>query len=80
MNTDISHVRNSLLLKIAVALMFLSLVGHPICEFNPENYVKENAWKGITPMQTTLFAAHRLQGGHTKWPRLKIYGKISKGM
>lgn len=41
MNTDISHVRSLLLLKIAVALMFVSLVVHPIREFNPENYVKE---------------------------------------
>jgi hypothetical protein len=34
------------LLKTADALMFISLVGPPVSEFNPENYVKEWLEKG----------------------------------
>jgi hypothetical protein len=35
-----------MLLKTAAALMSISLVGPPISEFNPENYVKEWLKKG----------------------------------
>jgi hypothetical protein len=41
MNTTISCVESLMLLKTVAALMFISLVGPPISEFNPENYVKE---------------------------------------
>jgi hypothetical protein len=78
MNTTISCVRCSILLKPAAALMFISLVGHPISEFNPENYVKEWLKKVIT-MQTTLLA-QGLQKGHVKYPIVKTYEKISKCM
>jgi hypothetical protein len=45
-NTNSSCVRSSTLLKTAAALMLISLVGPPISEFNPENYVKEWLKKG----------------------------------
>jgi hypothetical protein len=48
MNTTISCVRSSMLLKTAAALMFISLVGHPISEFNP-NYVEEWQKKRSSP-------------------------------
>jgi hypothetical protein len=35
-----------MLLKTAAALMFISLDGPPISEFNPENFVKEWLKKG----------------------------------
>jgi hypothetical protein len=35
-----------MLLKTAPALKFISLVGPPVSEFNPENYVKEWLTKG----------------------------------
>jgi hypothetical protein len=67
-----------MLLKTAAALMFISLDGPPISEFNPENYVKE--WlKKVIAMQTTLLA-QPLQKGHAKYPIIKISGKSSKGM
>jgi hypothetical protein len=47
MNATISNFKNSMLLKTAAALMFTSLVGPPISEFNPENYVKEELKKPL---------------------------------
>jgi hypothetical protein len=65
-------------LNSAAALMFISLVGPPTSEFNPENYVKQ--WlKKVIAVQTTLLA-QLLQKCHTKYPILKISGKFSKGM
>jgi hypothetical protein len=63
-------------LKTAATLIFISLVGPPINEFNPENHVKE--WlKKVNAMQTTLLA-QLLRTGHTKYSTIKISGKFSK--
>jgi hypothetical protein len=49
MNTTISFVLSSMLLKTAADLIFISLVGPPISEFNPENYVTVWLKKGSSP-------------------------------
>jgi hypothetical protein len=58
--------------------MFISFVGPPVSEFNPENCVKE--WlKTVIVMQTTLLA-QSLQNGHARYPIVKISGKFSEGI
>jgi hypothetical protein len=39
-----------MLLKIAAALMFISVVGSPITEFNPENCVIEWLKRRLSPL------------------------------
>jgi hypothetical protein len=46
-----------MLLKTAAALMFISLVGPPISEFNPESYVKEWLKKGHRHAEYTSCSA-----------------------
>jgi hypothetical protein len=49
-------------LKTAAALMFIALVGPPVSEFNPENYMK--GWLKKTAAMHTTRPAQLLQKGH----------------
>jgi hypothetical protein len=61
-------VRSSMRLKSAAALMFVSLAGPPVSEFNAESYdMRTNGWKRVIAMQTTRLA-QPLQKGHAKYP------------